>query len=153
MTQGIFGTGIYALSKTAGESCFMAGLRICVLLSAWILSAAMAGGEPAVRYDEVTVADHVTTYRGNVVVEFRGFRFGADEVKQTADGERILRIEASGNPLSLTAAEDALPGFASAEARRLVYLVADNTLLLEDYEIRLTDGSVQKGRNFKLVFE
>lgn len=116
--------------------------------------AAIADGL-SIRSNETIVEDggDRKVLRGNVVIEFGNFSFQADEVVQYFSEGIPVRYEAAGQPIIIKQAGAALKGLEEGRSETLVYLVKEKTLLLTDYELRLSGGIVQKGKEFKMVFE
>lgn len=110
--------------------------------------------EVAIQSDTSVSLEHgdQRVLKGNVVIEFGNIRLEADKAIQTLDDGEPVRYLATGTPVVLEPLGGPLQGLARITAERVEYLVRDRILLLTDYVLHLSDGSVQKGRSFKLVF-
>lgn len=131
--------------------------RIAILVLGVVLGGCpllAAASELTIQADQTRVEDggERKVLRGNVRIEFADFSITADEVVQHFDQGKAVKYEASGEPVRLTQTGGAMAGLEEGTAGTLVYLVEEKTLLLTDYELRLSGGVVQKGREFKLVF-
>jgi lipopolysaccharide export system protein LptA len=126
-------------------------LTLAVILGA--LPCVAAADNLSIQADQTLVEDGGArkVLRGDVVIEFRDFSFTADEVVQHFEGGAPVRYEASGSPVRVTQAGEAMSGLEEGTAETLVYLVAERTLLLTNYELRLSGGHVQRGREFRMV--
>lgn len=114
-----------------------------------------AGGDLSIRADETVMADDGgrKIMKGNVRIELGAFSFEADKVVQYLADDAAYKYEAAGSPIVLQQQGDALAGLERGTAATLEYRVPEKTLLLTDYELRLGDGSVQRGGELKLVLE
>lgn len=146
-----------------GELSFLraGAARMKSIFAAILLAAAAALFPPVVghafeiQFDESTTEDggNKKVLRGNVVIELGGMRLQADKVVQHLEEDAPVKYEATGDPVLLKPTDGVLEGLDSGTAETLAYLVPEKTLLLTNYELRLDNGSVQRGKSMKLVLE